>query len=344
MNKLLLSFITLLAGLSISFAGNPDRQGEAGAYELLMNPWARSAGVNALNGASVKGVEALFVNPAGLSRITKTEVGFSHSRWLVPSGLSLNALGIAQRVGKSGVLGIGLTSLGFGDIRVTTTNNPEGTGATYSPNFFNIGIGYSHNFADKVTVAVLFRGISEAIQDVSAFGFGIDAGVQYVAGQDNQFKLGIALKNIGSPMRFSGEGLSKQLISEAGHVLTYDVRLSKFELPSLLNISLSYDFNFSNFLKLTPMANFTSNSFGRDEVGAGVELDFGKYFMLRGAYTYEIGDKTTALPGVYTGLSAGLTLSTPMKKKSDNMINFDYAYRATNPFQGTHNLGVRLSF
>lgn len=23
-------------------AGNPDRQGEAGAYELLLNPWARS--------------------------------------------------------------------------------------------------------------------------------------------------------------------------------------------------------------------------------------------------------------------------------------------------------------
>ena len=27
-------------------AGNPDRQGEAGAYELLMNPWARSSGLN----------------------------------------------------------------------------------------------------------------------------------------------------------------------------------------------------------------------------------------------------------------------------------------------------------
>ena len=24
------------------FGGNPDRQGEAGAYELLLNPWART--------------------------------------------------------------------------------------------------------------------------------------------------------------------------------------------------------------------------------------------------------------------------------------------------------------
>ena len=48
-------------------AGNPDRQGEAGAHELLINPWARSAGLHTLNTSSIMGVEAMRLNIAGLS-------------------------------------------------------------------------------------------------------------------------------------------------------------------------------------------------------------------------------------------------------------------------------------
>lgn len=49
---------------------------------------------------------------------------------------------------------------------------------------------------------MLMRLVSESIQDVSASGFAIDAGVQYVAGPKDNFKLGISLRNIGSPMAF----------------------------------------------------------------------------------------------------------------------------------------------
>ena len=34
------------------------------------------------------------------------------------------------------------------------------------------------------------------------FGWAIDAGVQYVSGEKDNFKLGISLRNIGSPMQF----------------------------------------------------------------------------------------------------------------------------------------------
>ena len=60
--------IGLLLLLNNAFAGNPDRQGEAGAYELLMNPWARSAGLHTLTTANIMGVEALQLNVAGLAR------------------------------------------------------------------------------------------------------------------------------------------------------------------------------------------------------------------------------------------------------------------------------------
>lgn len=346
MNKYNLSFMVSILILTIANvqAGNPDRQGEAGAYELLINPWAKGAGMNSLNGSYAIGVEAMAVNIAGLSRASKTEVALGHTRWLVPSGVSMNALGIAKHVGKNGTLGIALMAVKFGDIKVTTTDAPEGTGATYSPNYFNIGLGYSHRFGKKVSVGFLVRGVSESIQSLSAFGVAFDAGVQYVGGTKDNFKLGISLRNIGGPMEFRGQGLSTQLASSSGSQLTYNVRLTKFELPSLLHMGVSYDFEVGDDLSLTPVVNFTSNSFGRDEIGAGLELKITKAFGLRASYKYDIGKSTTVGKSAYTGLGLGASVNIPLDKKGNTMLGLDYAYRTTKPFEGTHNVGLSLLF
>lgn len=189
----------------------------------------------------------------------------------------MNALGFGIRLKESSVIGFTFTSLDFGDIPVTTVNLPEGTGGFLSPSFYNIALGYSYSYKNKISVGILFRGISEAIQDVSSFGFGIDAGVQYVSGEKDNFKLGISLSNIGSPMKFGGEGLSFQGQNQepAGgttYNLTYNARASEFELPSMLNLGVSYDYYFNDNLFLRGAANFTSNAFSRDQVGAGIEF------------------------------------------------------------------------
>lgn len=325
-------------------AGNPDRQGEAGAYELLINPWARGMAMNSLNASYVRGVEALRVNVAGIGRIKKSQALLGHTRWLVPSGVSVNGFGFATKVGKNGAIGIELMALDLGEIRVTTNSAPEGTGATYKPSFFNLGLGYAHNFGEKVSVGILVRGVSESISDLSAFGFAIDGGVQYVTGPQNNFKMGIAIRNVGSPMQFSGDGLSTQLRSPENTSLTYDVRLSRFELPSLLHIGLSYDFIFGGDVTLGPVANFTSNSFGRDVIGGGLEFNFREIVALRASYSYEMGDAAGAGNSAFTGLAAGASLQIPLDKKGNNVLSLDYGYRHSNPFQGSHAIGVGLNF
>lgn len=345
MQKIISTILACLMFGFTSFAGNPDRQGEAGAYELLMNPWARSGALNSLNASCVSGIEAMMVNVAGISRINNWELGFSQTRWLVPSSININAVGFAVKMGKSGTLGLSLMNLDFGDIKVTTTTSPEGTGASYSPSFSNIGIGYSHLFGNKVSVGVLFRGITESIQDLTAFGFSIDAGIQYVTGPQDNFKFGISLRNIGGPMNFSGDGLSSQLNSPENTKITYDVRLSKFELPSQLHIGLSYDFITSEMITTTPMLNFTSNSFGRDEVGAGVEFKLGQHFALRASYKYELNSGSDDFnKTVHTGVAAGASISIPLKKNSDSKLSIDYGWKASSPFEGTHQFGARLEF
>ncbi len=339
-----LLFISLSANV---YAGNPDRQGEAGASELLLNPWARSAGLHSLSIASVTGVESMRLNIAGLGRINNTELVIANTRLYEGSTLQLNSLGFAQRVGTNGAIGISLVSVDFGEIPITTVGQPGGTGGTYSPGFFHMGLGYSHTYANKISVGLLVRGISESLPDVSAFGLAMDAGVQYVSGERDEFKLGISLRNIGTPMKFAGEGLSFQGANPGNgdYQLTFNQRSEGFELPSVLNIGLSYDYylNDENFIRA--VGNFTSNAFSRDQLGVGAEGVFFSKFTLRAAYRIEIGNSTNAeAENVYSGLAFGASIDVPLRKESSQRFAVDYAYRTTSPFRGTHNFAVRLAF
>jgi len=349
MKKIYTLFLAFACIPMMLHAGNPDRQGEAGAYELLMNPWARSAGLHTMNSSSVTGVESMRLNIAGLSRMTgNTEFVLGHTQYLRGTDINMNALGLSQKVGERGAIGISIVSVNFGDINVTTTDNPEGTGATFSPNFFNLGIGYSYLFENNVSVGILFRAVSESTADLQAFGGAIDAGVQYATGPKDNFKLGIALRNVGTPMRFSGEGLAVRRPNPqndfTSYEITYDTRSASFEMPSLLHMGVSYDFYAGTRNRITVLGNFTSNSFSRDQVGAGVEYAFSELFMLRAAYRYDVGSTIQDVEtlNIYTGLSAGFTFEVPVSRYSETKFAIDYAYRASNPFAGTHNLSLRF--
>lgn len=349
MNKIIYSivFLLVLGGLTTEVhAGNPDRQGEAGAYELLMIPYAKMAGLHAMTTANISGVEAMRLNPAGIARINTTEFSFSNARYLSGTGINMNSFGVARKVGKSGTFGFSLMALDFGDIPVTTTDQPEGTGTTFSPSFFNLGLAYAHTFENKVSVGITLRGVSESTADITAFAFAVDAGVQYVTGEDDNFKFGISLRNVGGKMKFSGEGLNEVNNVAGGYQITLAQRSAGYELPSMLNIGASYDILFGSTGRLTVLGNFTSNSFSQDQIGGGLEFSLKDMFMVRGGYKYEMqtGAPTEAEQPLYTGLSAGATVAVPLsKEKKNTRLSIDYAYRQTKIFGGTHNFGVRLA-
>jgi hypothetical protein len=357
LTSIIVIFLVAILASPTAWAGNPDRQGEAGAYELLLNPWARSAGLNGLVVSSVGGVEALRFNPAGIGRMYgKTEVNISHTQYLVGTGMSFNAGGLAQAVGNDGAIGISIMSVGFGDIPLTTTAQPEGI-TTFTPSFFNIGAGYSHKFRDKdgnekISVGLAVRVVSESISNASALGVCFDAGVQYVTGKHKQIKFGLALRNIGTKMKFQGDGVAFVGIApNSSTPLTVEQRVAGFETPSLLHIGASYDFLFpketedkqGHTNRVSINAMFTANSFARDQYGLGIEYAFREMFMVRTAFRYENMMFTATDKTVSTGFTAGASVQIPFKKESNKKIAFDYAFELTQAFQGTHSLSLRLS-
>ncbi len=337
-------------------AGNPDRAGEAGAFELLINPWGRSAGFNGMNSARVEGLEAMNLNVAGLTFIKKTEIAFAHTQWLRGSGVTLNAAGIAMPFGKTkdSFFGVTMISLNVGDIERTTYTNPEGGLGTFSPRFMNIGLTYSRAFNENIRGGAVFRLINQRIDDLSATGFALDAGILYVTGKRENIRFGVSLRNVGTPMKFTGNGLTFRGGAPQGDFLmSQEMRTQAFQLPTQLNLGGAYDVLLGpdkekgrHLHRVTISAQFTSNAFGKDQYGGGVEYSFREYFMVRGGYRYEQGLlDVTERTNAHTGGAAGATVVAPLSKKKyqGSVIAIDYAYRTSNPFSGTHTIGARIN-
>lgn len=342
---------SLILPASNAYSGNKDRSGQAGASELLINPWARSSGWGGVNTASVRGLEAMFNNIAGMAFTQRSELIFSHTQWLKGSDINIMSFGFAQRIGEAGVLGLSIMSMKFGEIEITTYDHPdpsEGSIGTFSPSLMNINLAYAKVFSNSIYGGLNIKIITESISDVSAQGIAIDAGIQYVTGATENIKFGIALKNIGPTMKFSGDGMSFRGIVPAHNndndQFTVEQRSADFELPALLNIGAAYDFNINENHRVTLAANFTSNSFTKDQYILGAEYSLKSYLMIRGAYTFEEGitsssERTT----VFTGPSAGLTVQVPLNKEKGTNFSLDYSFRATSPFNGTHSIGARIT-
>ena len=346
----------VLGALSLpAFAGNKDRTGQAGASELLINPWGRSSGVFGQDGAHVSGVEAMRVNIAGLAAGTqRTEVGFSYNRFFGSNDINAANAAIAQRVGKAGVIGVNLLSMNYGEIKVRTVNDPSGGAGTYRPQFLNISVGFAREFAAGIKAGISTTVVSQQISNVGATGVAFDAGVQYTTGARDNFHFGVVLRNVGTNMRFDGQGLSFNAEAENNNLYTSTVNRPSetFQLPTYLSLSTSYDFYLdgrdyktdSTALpkhRLTPMVSFTSNSFLNDYIGGGVEYGFRDLFMLRGAYRWEQGIGENSF---YTGVSAGATVATSLGKgERSPRVAIDYSFRPTQrPANGVHAVSLRF--
>jgi len=345
-------FFIAVLGLTIAasaFAGNEDRVGSAGASHLLINPWARSAAFGDAGISTVNGLEATYMNIAGLAFMDKTQIKFNYSNWMGSAGISLNSAGLAQRISESDVFAVSIQSMNFGDIPITTVANPEGNIGFFSPraNIFNIG--YAREFSSSIYGGINFKVISENISNLKSSGIAIDAGIRYVTGEQDQLKFGISLKNVGPVMKYKGDGFAQQVeYVSTGYIATLEERSATFELPSLLAIGGSYDFIFNESNKLNLALGFTANSFSNDQYRIG--LDYGMTndkmaFNIRAGYVYEKNllsdeNRSNALIGPTAGFSIDALVGKGEKKSA---LGLEYCTRFAGVFGIIHTLGATIS-
>jgi len=348
-------------------AGNKDRSGQAASSFLLNNPWASTNGWGTAGTSHTKGVEATFSNVAGMAFTKKTEIAYSNTMFMQPAGLMINSLGLVQNLGETksgnerGNMGVTVMAMSSGKIPKTTIEQPEGGLGYFSLTMMNIAVSYARSFSDAVHAGITFGVNNQNAPDVTATGFTINAGIQYVTGKNDQFQLGVALRNFGMPVRFTGDGMmTRSTLTGNTFLSSLMIPTEVSEMPVLLALGTSYDFLFGDKAKsdggftpnirrenaihrITLAGSFVANAYSQDQIVLGIEYSLLDYFQVRGGYQlygFSLKNSTSN----YTGPSAGVSLLAPLKKGGvgPSRIAIDYSYRFTEEYRGCHAIGARL--
>jgi hypothetical protein len=227
----------------------------------------------------------------------------------------------------------------------------------------NIALSYARSFNDAIHAGVTFGVNNQKSQNIGATGFTINAGIQYVTGRNDQFQIGVALRNFGMPVRYSGDGMDIRATMPGNtFVSSMKIATEEAEMPVLLALGLSYDFLFGDKTKaeqiaptkirrenaihrITLAGSFVANAYSQDQIVIGIEYSLLDYFQVRGGYQIQGNpfDPKVNMSN-FTGPSLGTSLLAPLKKGGIgySRLAIDYSYRFTKEYKGSHAIGARL--
>ena len=357
-NKFLILALVLCLVLETG-NGQNKRIGTSAATQLLIPIGARDFAMAGSSIASSNGVEAMFWNPAGLGKMNNTAQGmFSSMQYIADIGLNYGA--VASKFGEFGTLGLSVKSLNFGEIPLTTNDDPENISKkTYSPNYSVFGLTYSRSLTSTISIGGTAKIVSETIQDANSSGFAVDFGVQY-SGLINTpgLSLGVVMKNIGPQMKFDGSGLYRNAISSDGDrpEQKFKSEAATFELPSQVELGLTYAGEISEGTNFNLNASFVNNNLYLDEYKFGGELglNLGEFKgFVRGGYSIiDFGSDASReeFEPIFTeneklnifdspSFGAGIIYVTGSMD-----VTIDFAYRKTQLFNANNVLSVKLGF
>lgn len=323
-----------------AYAGGGNRIGTAGATELLVPFGARDIAMGGSTVATTSGLDALFWNPAGLTKSASgANVTFSHMSYIADIGVEYGA--VSASFEGFGTLALNMKALSVGDIPVTTTANPDGTGETFSPQFFVAGFTFARQLNDRIAVGITSNLITERMSEVSASGVSFSVGLTYDNLADMKgLSLGVVMKNIGPQMKYDGSALYRLgSVADQNRGNSYvKIDAASFELPSTLEFGLGFRPAMSGENSLLVSTTFQNNNFSGDEYKVGAEYGYNNMFFVRGGYS--LSPKSQDDDYLY-GLTLGAGINYQMETTT---VSFNYAYRAVKYFDGNHVVAISFGF
>lgn len=343
-NKKILSGLVLLAIIvgftaAPSFAGDPDRVGTAAGVQVQIPVGARDIALVGADLANTSGLNAIFWNPAGMPRMDRIAAA-QFSYMSVFNDIGVNYLAVAYNDEDLGAFGISIKSFGFGDIPFTTNEDMDGaSGRTFSPTFTTIGLSYARSLTEFVNVGITAKIINQSIDRATASAVAFDIGLQYAnLGGIDGVNFGVAIKNIGSNLQYEGSGLGSNYINESGQEYFLNTQSASNQLPTAIELGLSYMATVNEDNSVLMTSNFQSNNFENDALKVGVEYSYANFLFARGGYVYGLETETESQLYDFA-VGAGIKY-----ELGDVLFVFDYAYRNSQYFDGNNVFTIELYF
>ncbi len=337
---LTLSFLVLSMFTISAFA--QSKAGTSAAPELLIPLGAPEVSMSGAVISFVSGPSAIPWNPAGLDvgNVSASAL-FSHRSYI--GDIGINYAAVATRISSFGTLGLTLRAFNIGQISVTTEDQPDGTGAFINPTFFTLGLTYSKQLTDHVSIGATMNIVNESFSNVSASGIAFDAGIQYrnlgdVAG----LSLGVCVNNIGTSMQFSGSDLwLPATATDLSRGITYyKVEAASAQMPSIIQIGLGYEMKLDENTGLKLGIAYENNNYGIDEYRLGAELGLVKSLFIRGGYIYSTDP--AGAKSIFQNYSFGLGVD--LKEYLGVPISIDYAYIPVQYFSANSIFDIHINF
>jgi hypothetical protein len=234
--KALLPFALLC--WQVALPAMAQKVGSTSMQFLKVIPSARGAGLGEAYSVWACGSEAVFWNPAGLSKLEGTEFFTTYVDWLFDA--QQGALALATPLRGVGALGFQLQYVDFGEFEETSNarpyindpDHPGFTGRTFRPfgavlgvsyareltDKFSVGIGmkyaYQSLFSEREVTAMVRQGVYEQVK-TWAGGLLFDFGIRYNTGY-RTIHIGSSVQNFGANVKFAKESHPVPLLFRFG--------------------------------------------------------------------------------------------------------------------------------
>lgn len=355
MNKEVLKkfYITMLFIFLIftpGYSQTPIRVGTTAANFLEIGFGATGIAMGDACVSHTNDLSSIYWNPAGLAYMNHSEVMFVYQPWIVDINTSFVAAGIL--IPAIGTISLGLISVDYGDMEVTTLAMQEGTGEMFSPNDMAVSLSYARRLTDWFSIGTSAKYISSNILHTNASAFAVDLGViintsffSPDGGRENALKLGMSISNYGTRMKYEGIDLINPIDISPGEDGNFrDVpgqfRIQEWELPLIFRLGVSVKPIVTERHEIVLSLDALHPNNNSESVNAGMQYtfvwpSFGK-FILRAGY------KALFMVDSEYGLSLGGGIVKNFL--GNNTIKIDYFFRDIGILGTTHGFSLSYGF
>jgi hypothetical protein len=326
--------IMLVLALAGSASAEFSRVGSAGAQFLKIGVGSRYQGIGESSVAVVNDVYSMYWNPAGLAEVQNSSIGFTNVNWV--SDISLNYVGYAHYFDNIGVFGLSAAVLSMGQQEITTVEQPDGTGDSYSSSSYSVGVSFARQLTNKFAFGASVKYIGEKIHLEQSRGFAFDFGTMLYMGF-RSLRMGMSISNIGPELQFSGPDLKVNYRPDnpAGTDLPIGAMLesSPYDLPLIFRVGAAYDFNFGPKGMMTLSAEMKHPSDNERQGSLGAEFGWNNQFFLRSGYKLNYEEETVSFGG---GLKTNITAGTKLV--------IDYSWQDFGRLESAQRFSVGFTF